>query len=128
MEYWRWRLLFRTMTPSKKPDSEALFNHIKANDADKRRVQQHSRRSISWVILFWFGCIFSSDFSRIYITHSWLLLLLGYLFSYFNFSGKCLDEFCYNFADMFTILLLNCSQRLNKFEIVVWVIFAFLSP
>ena len=54
---------------------------------------------------------FSSDFSRSSITHPWLLLLLllGYLFSYFNFSWKWLDGFCYNFADMFSILLLNCS-------------------
>ena len=42
-----------------------------------------------------------------------LLFLLGYLFSYFNFSGKWLDGFCCNIADMFSILLLNCFQCLR---------------
>ena len=61
--------------------------------------------------------IISSDFSRSSITHpSLLLLLLGYLFSYFKFSRKWLDGFCCNFTDMFSLLLLNCSQYLNKFE------------
>ena len=71
--------------------------------------------------------LISSDFSRGSITHPWLLLLLWYFFSYFNFYGKRLDRFCCNFAGIFGMLLLNRSQCLNKFEMVFWDIFAFFS-
>ena len=50
-----------------------------------------------FVLLFFF----SSDFSRSSIIHPWLLLfllLLGHLFSYFNFSGKWLDGFSFEVA------------------------------
>ena len=56
-----------------------------------------------------------------------MLLLLRYLFSYFNFSGKLLEGSCYNFEDMFSVLLLSDSQRFNKIEILFWDIFAFFA-
>ena len=46
---------------------------------------------------------------------------------YFNFSQERLGIIHCNFADMFSILLLNDSQSLNTFEIIVWDIFAFLA-
>ena len=48
-------------------------------------------------------------------------------FSHFNFSQEWLVIIHCSFADMFSILLLNDSQCLNQFEILVWDIFAFLS-
>ena len=45
----------------------------------------------------------------------------------FNFSQERLCITHCNFADMLTILLLNYSQSLNTFEILVWDIFAFFA-
>ena len=43
----------------------------------------------------------------------------------FQFFSRTLGIIHCNFADMFSILLLNDSQSLNTFEILVWDIFAF---
>ena len=60
------------------------------------------------------------------ITYSWLLLFScsGTCFLFFNFSRKWLVEFCCNFADIFSILLLSDYQILNKINILQWNIFA----
>ena len=48
-----------------------------------------------------------------------------FFFSHFNFSQERLGIIHCNFADIFSILLLNDSQSLNKFKILVRDIFAF---
>ena len=52
------------------------------------------------------------------------MLVLLFLLCRFNFSQERLCIIYCNFADMFSILLLNDSQSLNTFEILVWDIFA----
>ena len=59
-----------------------------------------------------------------------LVLVLGVLLFFlcrFNFSQERLGIIHCNFADMLSILLLNDSQSLKTFEILVWDIFAFFS-
>ena len=56
-----------------------------------------------------------------------LLLLFFFFFFRFNFSQERLGLIYCNFADMFNVLLLNDSQSLNTFEILVWDIFAFFA-
>ena len=55
------------------------------------------------------------------------MLVLLFFLCRFNFSQERLGITHCNFADMFTILLLNDSQSLNAFEILVWDIFAFFA-
>ena len=73
--------------------------------------------------------IFSSD--RCSITYPWLVLLWLLFFYFFlcsfNFSQERLGIIHCTFSDMFSILLLNDSQSLNTFEILVWDIFAFFA-
>ena len=79
--------------------------------------------------------VFSSD--RCSITYPWLVLVLVvvlgvlvllFFLCRFNFSQEQLGIIHCNFADMFSILLLNDFQSLNTFEILVWDIFAFFAP
>ena len=57
-----------------------------------------------------------------------LVLVLGVLFlCRFNFFQERLGIIHCNFADMFSILLLNDSQILSTLEILVWDIFAFFA-
>ena len=74
-----------------------------------------------------FSFIFSSD--RCSITYPWLVLVLVLLFFLcrLHFSQELLGIIHCSFADMFSILLLNDSQSLNTFEILVWDIFAFFT-
>ena len=70
--------------------------------------------------------VFSSD--RCSITYPWLVLVvLLFFLCRFNFSQERLGIIHCNFSDMFSMLLLNYSQSLNTFEILVWDIFAFLA-
>ena len=65
--------------------------------------------------------VISSD--RCSITYPWLVLLvLLFFLCRFNFSQERLGIIHCNFADMLSILLLNDSQSLNTFEILVWLI------
>ena len=78
--------------------------------------------------------VFSSD--RCSITYPWLVLgvlvvlvlVLLFFLCRFNFSQELLGIIHCNFADMFSILLLNDSQSLNTFEILVWIFSRFLLP
>ena len=56
-----------------------------------------------------------------------VVLVLLFFLCRFNFSQERLGIIRCNFADMFSILLLNDSQSLNTFEILVWEIFAFFA-
>ena len=56
-----------------------------------------------------------------------LVLVLLFFLCRFNSSQERLGIIHCNFADMFSILLLNDSQSLNTFEILVWDIFAFFA-
>ena len=53
--------------------------------------------------------------------------MLLFFFSSFNFSQERLSIIHCNFADMFSILLLNDSPSLDTFEILVLDIFAFFA-
>ena len=59
------------------------------------------------------------------VTYPWLRVL--FFFSCFNFSQERLSIIHCNFADTFSMLLLNDSQSLDTFEILVWNIFAFFA-
>ena len=56
-----------------------------------------------------------------------MVLLLFFFLCRFNFSQERLGMIHCNFADMFSILLLNDSQSLNTSEILLWDIFAFFA-
>ena len=56
-----------------------------------------------------------------------VVLVLLFFLCRFNFSQERQGIIHCNFADMFSILLLNDSQSLNTFEILVGDIFAFFA-
>ena len=56
-----------------------------------------------------------------------MVLVLLFFLCRFNFSQERHCIIHCNFADMFSILLLNDSQSLNTFEVLVWDIFAFFA-
>ena len=93
-------------------------------------VTENRHCSVSHLGLLFSMSLFSSD--RCSITYPWLVLVvvlvvLLFFLCRFNFSQERLGIIHCNFADMFSMLLLNYSQSLNTFEILVWDIFAFFA-